>query len=142
MDAITYSYLRDKKNNKYTVSLLRDGDGFDAHISWKNNSVGLIRWYIDDANQLVLGDIIIFDPPLISYKRILCFIPVWYRRKSFRGLGLGSAMLEFVIAQAKNLEVDGIWGIIVPDDPKTPNLAIWYQRHGFEVDGNQIYRSM
>ncbi len=51
-------------------------------------------------------------------------------------------MLEFVIAQAKNLEVDGIWGLIVPDDPNTPNLAIWYQRHGFEVDGNQIYRSM
>lgn len=51
-------------------------------------------------------------------------------------------MLEFVIAQAKNFEADGIRGIIVPDDPKTPNLAMWYQRHGFEVDGNQIYQRM
>lgn len=139
----SFAYLLDNKGNSYHLSLLRDGDFFDAHVSWKNTGVGLIRWFIDDSNILILDDIHIFEPPLSSYKRLLWFIPIWHRKKTFRGLGLGSAMLEFVIAQAKKLKVEGIWGLITQGDKTdTPYLVDLYERHGFMVSDNHIYKSM
>lgn len=32
----SFAYLLDKKERSYCLSILRDGNFFDAHISWKN----------------------------------------------------------------------------------------------------------
>lgn len=139
----SFAYLLDKKGRSYRLSILRDGDFFDAQISWKNTQVAMIRWFIDDSNTLILDDIHIFEPPLMSYKRLLGFIPIWHRKKTFRGLGLGSAMLEFVITQAQKLKVEDIWGLLTQGDKTdTPYLVDLYERHGFTIHDNHIYLSI
>lgn len=54
---------------------------------------------------------------------------------SFYGHGLGSAMLEFLIAQAEASGMMCVYGIINPDDAsRTPYLFDFYRRHGFTVE--------
>ena len=55
-------------------------------------------------------------------------------RRDFRGLGLGSALLDCFVAQARAAGLRRIYGGIVENDLKSwPDLPAWYARHGFEV---------
>jgi GNAT superfamily N-acetyltransferase len=52
----------------------------------------------------------------------------------YRGRGLGSAVLEAVIALARQREIREITGSIVRKDlARLPHLPDWYARHGFRV---------
>jgi hypothetical protein len=129
-------YLRDNNNTMYQVHIVvQESDYFDADIFWKHSLVGQIKWFIDESNVLELADLVIFDDPINLRRGCLSFIPIFQQpQKKFRQLGLGTAMLEYVIAQAQELGVRGIYGEVTQDDAsRTPYLIDWYQRNGFII---------
>lgn len=135
----TYN-LKDRYDNHYTLDAIQSNDYFDADIRWKHTLVGQIKWIIHPSNTLEIADLIIFDPPIVLHRRYLSVFPFRRSRKRFRQIGLGTAMLEFVINQAEELGMNSIYGEITRDDAaKTPYLIDWYQQHGFTI-GDQPKR--
>jgi GNAT superfamily N-acetyltransferase len=128
--------LYDKQNNVYGISIVaQDHDFFHADILTENALVGQIRWMVSEPHILELADLVIFEQAIVFRRGCLRYIPFLSQpQPNFRHLGLGTAMLEYVIAQAKALGMKGIYGEVTHDDAmKTPYLIEWYQRHGFTV---------
>lgn len=132
---MTDSYLLDRYGEKYDVDLDEDDISLDAFIIWGHSGIGRIQCVVDEeANVLVIGNIELFEQPLLPRNGIFSFRPFQRPKRNFRGRGLGSAMLKYVIAQAERLGVAGISGFITPDDARiTPYLFDFYRKHGFEV---------
>jgi len=132
---VTDSYLLDRYGEKYDVDLDEDDISLDAFIIWGHSGIGRIQCVVDEeANVLVIGNIELFEQPLLPRNGIFSFRPFQRPKRNFRGRGLGSAMLKYVIAQAERLGVAGISGFITPDDARiTPYLFDFYRKHGFEV---------
>lgn len=97
--------------------------------------------WIRNENDLYLDDIIVLDKtPLIPkniFLRILFRIIGKPRTGDFRRRGLGDQLLHLIIEIAKQLEVDRIYGKMQQLD-NSPNLAEWYRKNGFEIDGSYI----
>lgn len=132
---MTVFYLLDRYGEKYDVDLDEDDISFDARIIWRHSGIGRIQCVVDEkVKVLVIGNIELFEQPLLPRNGILSFRPLQRPKRNFRGRGLGSAMLKYVIAQAERLGVAGISGFITPDDARTtPYLFDFYRKHGFEV---------
>lgn len=90
---------------------------------------------MSEPQILELADLVIFEQAIVFRRGCLRYIPFLRQpQQNFRHLGLGAAMLEYVIAQAKELGMKGIYGEVTHDDAtKTPYLIEWYQRHGFTI---------
>src|SRR5688572_13618634 len=114
LQVTTFTYLTDKENNQYIVSIVaHDNDCFLADIVTKNALVGQIKWVVNEPNILELADLVIFEQAVVFRRGCLRYIPLLKQKEqSFRHLGLGTAMLEYVIAQAKELGMKGIYGEI------------------------------
>jgi len=129
--------IKDKQGNVYIVNVVSDSESiFSASISFDRLSVGRINWVIEDNNVMImtLADLIIFDRssqrPL--WARLLPFLK--WNPPNFRQRGLGSAMLQYIIAKAEKLKVDAISGFVTSDDlQETPYLLKFYEKHGFTV---------
>ncbi len=87
---------------------------------------------------LLLGDLTIGD--------VLPVCTPWWRRcvqciggharmhESFRGRGLGSALLDAFLCEARQAGVRSITGYLVPKDLRAwPALPEWYARRGFKL---------
>lgn len=128
------SYLFDKLRNQYAVSIDKSDSSFDALIIWKRTVIGRIQSVFIPSRVLVLGNIEIFDDPIMPRNGLFSRHPFRRPHMNFRQRGLGSAMLEFLIAEAEELGAVGISGFITPDDArKTPYLFDFYRHHGFTV---------
>lgn len=126
--------LFDRNATEYTASLHGNGARADVSIIWKHSWVGRIQWFVDDDNVLQLGNIEIFENPILPRNGLFSLHPFQRPKKNFRQLGLGSAMLGYVIAQAEQLQVKGISGFITAKDAiETPYLFDFYRNHGFVV---------
>jgi hypothetical protein len=90
---------------------------------------------VSESNILELADLVIFEQAIVFRRGCLRYIPFLRQpQQNFRQLGLGTAMLEYVIAQAKDLGMKGIYGEVTHDDATNiPYLIEWYQRHGFII---------
>lgn len=132
---MTASYLFDRYGEKYVVDLNVDDISLDAFIIWRHSGIGRIQCVIDEeANVLVIGNIELFEQPLLPRSGLFSFRPFQRPKRNFRGCGLGSAMLKYVIAQAEQMGVIAISGFITSDDARqTPYLFDFYRKHGFEV---------
>ncbi len=130
------SHLVDKVGRTFDLEVVSEFENF-VHIwvIWNNIHIGEIKYLLHDNNQLELADIVIFDPVITRTSLWEKLLP-WLSRtpKSFRGAGLGSAMLEFIIAHAKELKIADIHGDVTAQDvSNNPHLLDWYQRYGFTI---------
>lgn len=127
-------YIQDKQKNQYSVSLEESETWLFALVIWKRTLVGRISCVISESNDLEIGDIIIFEDPLLPKNGFFSRHPFQRPHRNFRNLGLGTAMLHFVVEQAQKMKVKGISGFVTQEDAqKTPYLLNWYQKNGFEV---------
>ncbi len=128
------SYLFDKNNIRYLVNMVAGDSLFEAVLIWEKAIIGRIQYVIEPSDTLNLGNIEIFEDPILPRNSLWSLRPCQRPHRNFRQLGLGSAMLEYVIVQAQLLGVERITGYIILDDAsKTPYLAEFYRRHGFNV---------
>lgn len=133
---MTNQFLLDKHQNPYTLEVVSDnGHLFHAQVFGKRALVGEIKWSMEDSRILELTDIVIFDQPIILGRR--WYERLWpFRRKSrtFRNMGLGTAMLKYVISSAEKNGAEAICGDVTPKDAEnTPYLIEWYRKHGFII---------
>jgi len=91
-------FVFDRKGRKYRLDVIAYGDeGFDlwlhCHIPFAETTVGWAKCRPTSAETMVLGDIIIHDPPLVHPRGIGRLVPhtLWHSLvKSYRRQGLGT----------------------------------------------------
>lgn len=103
---------------------------------WHGREVGyLYAVYID--RRLCLQDFKIEERLRLSWPPCLAFLAllgVQRRTRSFRGQGVGSLLMETLIALAGPRGVREVWGSVTQHDiDETPFLLSWYERLGFAV---------
>lgn len=138
--------LYDKSGESYWLSIDSDyQSAFSEYVYTEKATVGRINWIIEqETNHMILADIIIFEPPIMRTPLWARLVPFYkWQPPSFRGRGLGSAMLNFVVEQAKKINVDAIKGNMKGDDSESDKyLERFYKKHGFTISGSSIYREI
>ena len=106
--------VMDKRGRKYWIVWDDDAEAPRVYLWCYGRVIGQAKllWIYPD---LQLGDINIFSPE--------------HRRR-----GIGSALLQEVIAYARRKNAQTISGWIADHDAETnPNLFDWYRRYGFQI---------
>lgn len=127
--------IYDKFGNPYTISGHLSTSGFVSDVVSELDWVGRINWMTEQADVLLITDLIIFDVPVLLtlQERVSRFIK--RQPTHYKGRGLGSAMLNFIITSARAMGVSEINGWITGEDlEKTPYLPAFYRKHGFTVN--------
>lgn len=103
--------------------------------------VGYLNYSFEGDGVLHLDDLHIEDaaisPPWFFLDFIFIggsFPPLRWRTKNFRGCGIGTAMIEYLVNYARVNSITRIEGEVKPHDFKdNPDLPEWYRRRGFTV---------
>ena len=131
---MTVSSVFDKYNERYMVDVSESDTSLFVYVVWKRTTVGQILCALKSPSTLIIGNIEIFEHPLLPRNRLFPRRPLQRSHINFRQRGLGSAMLEYLIAQAERLGIVAIHGEIIPIDLlNTPYLRDFYRKHGFIV---------
>lgn len=141
-----HTTLTDRHGTAYRVSVISNGFSVRMTVTRHNKPVGMAQCVINSPQTLTLGDITIFDRVTRPEPQIVTALRVIFRRPprtiSYRGSGLGSALLEYVKQYARQHGFKRITGLA--SSAYTPRAALfrWYRRHGFAVDatGNMTLR--
>ena len=104
-------FLTDRQGRAY--SIYWDADEWEAVLLYRGRGVGRLE--------------LVWRPPCLE----LADLTIAPRH---RDRGLGSAVLEAVIALARQREIREITGSILRKDlARLPHLPAWYARHGFRL---------
>lgn len=111
------------------------------NIKFGRYQVGYINYSFEGSEVLHLDDLHIEDaaisPPWFFLDFIFIggsFPPQRWRTKSFRGRGIGTAIIDFLVNYARANSIIRIEGEVKPHDFKdNPDLPDWYRRRGFIV---------
>lgn len=127
--------IYDKSGVAYTIEGHLSPSVLLSFVIFEGRCVGCINWTISDTGVMTIADLTIREPLDIKplWARVLPFL---YRKQpvSYKGRGLGSAMLNFIIESARAMGVSEINGWITGDDREaTPYLPEFYRKHGFMV---------
>lgn len=100
--------------------------------------IGWANYVMKEASTLILADIQLLEMPQIHRDGVYKYFPRWLWRKSqresYRGRGLGSALIEAVVGFARSNGLQRIEGFIVERDyHRNPHLPSLYENHGFAV---------
>lgn len=126
--------IHDKNGEAYRLDIYGDAQGAEAYLCWQDTPIGRMQWFLDDDNEITLGNIEIFENPLLPRNSLFSRRPFQRPKRSFFRLELGSAMLEFLIAYARECSAVGINGFITSNDfRKNSGLIKWYESYGFTV---------
>lgn len=130
--------IYDKFGAEYSIEGHLSASGFHSSVYSEIHSVGRINWTVSDDKIMTIADLIIFEffgkKPLWSY-----ILPFLYKYPSYKGRGLGSAMLKVIIEFARVLNVSEIRGWIAGDDLEAiPYLPELYRKHGFIVNDSNL----
>ncbi|MCB9460155.1 MAG: hypothetical protein H6670_10945 [Anaerolineaceae bacterium] len=128
-------FIYDDAGQVYTIEGNLSASSLISHVCSKKDVIGQINWRMPRPDEIVIGDLIIFDPPLY-FKKWWQRLPFLDRRPvTFRGRGLGSAMLAYVLDSARSMDVSLIRGWITSDDLAiTSYLPDFYRSRGFTVN--------
>lgn len=134
--------IYDKAGKAYIVEGHLSSSALLSVVSSEHKWIGRINWVTSEQDFMDIADLHIFDPP---HKKLwwMWILPFLYKKPpNYRGCGLGSAMLEFIIQSARNMGISEIRGTIKSDDlKKTPYLPTFYRKHGFTVmDDMRFYQ--
>jgi len=117
------------------ITFSRDDWAFDAR--WRNITIGRARC-VQDGNTLLIGDLLVAAACPIPWpfaNNLLVAIGLPCRRRNFRGLGVGTALLKRIIAEATKAGITHLRGNVTEGDIKaTPHLLDWYCRENFTVE--------
>ena len=124
--------------SKLELTEHRHDDVYLVHLTYNG-------WKVGDANCVIyqnvmtLGDIHIRDdfvPPAGSVVEVLRRLVAKPKALQLRKQGLGTRMLQMVIAEAKRRGLHEITGSVTLEDRESnPKLLDWYCKHGFQVEG-------
>lgn len=111
----------------------------DWHFEAKWQQQVAVGWAacLPEGTSLKIADLEVHDevtiPWPIAHSLLICLgIPC--RRRSFRGMGIGTALLERIVTEASLAGMAQVWGSVTASDlEKTPILLEWYRGRGFEV---------
>jgi len=125
--------IRDNAGSAYTVRFLRSEDLWDIRVLHDGREIGEANCPIH-GESLYLGNIEFFgaaNPPAA----VAGGAAAQPAAPTYRGRGLGKALLLLIIDQARRSGTfRQITGILHPQNLQdTPHLPEWYRRHGFEV---------
>jgi hypothetical protein len=94
---------------------------------------------VDMGEYLLLGDIVVDCAAFVPESSVQRFLRRLLRRPpptaDYRRRGIGSALLNLVIARARRHGISRIEGMVVEQGlAENPALLEWYQRSGFVVE--------
>lgn len=143
--AIHNTQVSDRRGNHYKLWVESNGFSVRILLAHRHRLVGMAQCVINSPQTLTLADITIFDSvphhenAMISAYRILFRRPP--RIVTYRGSGLGSALLEHVKGYARAHGFERITGLARSEQTPAHVLLRWYRRHGFAVDeaGNMAF---
>lgn len=143
-------FLIDNTGLRYYREVIEDSDDlFHIEIRRKGDWVGCAKYQRYPFNiQIVEINIYIRDdsdpprrsPVLLDYTNL----PPWIKKnitvtelkknsRNYRHRGVGTKLLNLLIEHAKEKNMQRIYGSVMKHDiAKTPGLAEWYERHGFQ----------
>ena len=130
--------VRDRQGREYRLQVNGDEDSyFIAKLLYRNSEVGRLEGVLYPPDKLMIGDILIHDDVIHAPEHLGAALlrllvepkPIDYRRR-----GLGTHLLQFAIARARQRGVRRICGSLTQEDiNNNPNLVKWYEKHGFEI---------
>ncbi|HEY89097.1 MAG TPA: GNAT family N-acetyltransferase [Thermoflexia bacterium] len=99
--------------------------------------VGEAKCLFRSQNTLELADIVIRDSAIIFRKSLWKLTPhsilLKFVNRDFRRRGIGSALLQFVISQARNSGIRMISARAISRDTPFEILLPWYAKQGFDI---------
>jgi Acetyltransferase (GNAT) domain len=134
----TEPIILDREGREYRMKVAWDEDSLIIiKLLYRNSEVGRLQCVLNPLNELMIGDIIIRNdiihtpPHLLARlcRRLVKPKPIDYRQR-----GLGTHLLQFVIARARQRGFKRIYGSLTQEDiNNNPNLVKWYEKHGFQI---------
>ena len=126
----------DRRGRRYTFSIVEAHPLLLIQIHQRQILVGEVKCLGHPAGVLEIKDIAIANevspPPPLWVQRLK--LPWRPQPINYRGQGLGSALLSYLIEHARTQGFASLWGeVFRPDVENTPKLLDWYQKHGFEI---------
>jgi GNAT superfamily N-acetyltransferase len=132
--------LTDKIGRRYDVSMMEEGGILLIDVCYKflrqRFHVGRSICNLHSNGDMELGDIIIFEPPMVFGWPVISSL--LKHSHSFRRRGVGSELLRFIISEAQRRNITRIRGDIQGKD----FLHTWYRENGFTVEGGSFYLEM
>lgn len=129
----------DKDNKTYTLNVLDDDSSIVIKVYRFNTLIGEVKCFKESLEVLYLRDIAIANDAIPDLRNIW----VTPQKKilqeqpgpvNYRGRGLGSALMTFLIRYAAGYGFQAIYGNVYQQDlENNPKLLQWYQRHGFQL---------
>ncbi|MFB8793122.1 MAG: GNAT family N-acetyltransferase [Microcoleus sp.] len=130
--------ILDREGREYRMKVAGDEDKyFIIKLLYRNSEVGRLQCVLNPPGKLMIGDIIIRNdiihtPPHLwarLWGRLVKPKPIDYRQR-----GLGTHLLQFAIAKARQRGFKRIYGSLTQEDiNNNPNLVKWYKKHGFQI---------
>ncbi len=133
--------LLDKKGRRYALSIVEGDPLLVMQLHDQQRLVGEAKCLRASPNTLLLKDIAIANEviphPSHAWVRFLHRIPGWQPQPiNYRGLGLGSALIRYLIHYARIERFQSLQGQVFQADlENNTKLLQWYQNHGFEIIG-------
>ena len=137
-----FEFFEDGSGRNYSIDEFYGKDIWSFHVYTQGfPKVAYANCFVHAKRELHLADIKVEDQVQILRPRwpFSLFLPP--SRKSFRGVGLGSALLMRILQVAKREGFETVTGRIFPKDLKErPRLPHWYAQFGFSnrPDGEGI----
>ena len=123
----------DKHGLKYQLTIDIADAVVCCHLWYQSNQVGSARC-LKFGHELLIGDLLIHEPNRGGFLSVIRQM-ITRQPKTYRGRGLGSALLKHVIEVAKDLDVHVIHGSVTKVDmASTPYLLDWYKNQGFQIE--------
>lgn len=131
------TFVTDNHGRRYQIKILENSDHFFiVEVRHQGEYVGIAKCALSLPDTMELSDIKIrddSDPPENIIDHMMKSIPSSKRdAKSYRHIGLGTALLKLVVDHAREKQVKRVFGSIVKKDiDRTPDLIAWYEKRGF-----------
>lgn len=129
----------DKDNKPYTLNVLDDSSSIVIKVYRFNTLIGEVKCFKESLETLYLRDIAIANDAIPNFKNIWVtpqkkIIREQLEPINYRGRGLGSALMSFLICYAAAHGFQALYGNVYQQDlENNPKLLQWYQRHGFQL---------
>lgn len=135
--------IYDKSGNAYAIEGHLSPSGLISYVCSKKGCVGRINWDTSQPSVMIIRDLIIFEPSDAKPGWAWLF-PFFYKQPTgYKGRGLGSAMLHYIITSARAMGVAEIKGWIADDDLQlTPYLPTFYHKHNFTVNNDLTFHQV
>jgi len=130
--------ILDREGREYRMKVAWDENSLIIiKLLYRNSEVGRLQCVLNPPGKLMIGDIIIRNDKIHTPPHLLAALwrllvkpkPIDYRQR-----GLGTHLLQFAIARARQRGFKRIYGSLTQEDiNNNPNLVKWYKKHGFQI---------